>query len=100
LADRKEISLGLRDGAPFTAIALRLGRAVSTVSREVAGNGGRNDYHAWRAHQQVGGLKGSSQHCLFFALGEESEVVRHGEDGVVAGASPLLPPCSSRPPGR
>ena len=30
LADREEISLGLRAGASFTAIALRLGRAVST----------------------------------------------------------------------
>ena len=53
LADREEISLGLRDGASFTAIALGLGRAVSTVSREVVGNGGRGDYRAWRAHQQA-----------------------------------------------
>jgi hypothetical protein len=53
LADREEISLGLRAGVSFTAIAIRLGKAVSTVSREVAGNGGRNDYRAWRAHQQA-----------------------------------------------
>jgi transposase, IS30 family len=53
LADREEISLGLRDGDSFTAIALRLGKAVSTVSREVGGNGGRGDYRAWRAHQQA-----------------------------------------------
>ncbi len=53
LADREEISLGLRDGDSFTAIAARLGRAVSTVSREVAGNGGRHDYRAWRAHQHA-----------------------------------------------
>src|SRR6188508_3125472 len=44
LADREEISLGLRDGDSFTAIAARLGKAVSTVSREVAANGGRGDY--------------------------------------------------------
>src|SRR4051794_28765418 len=44
LADREEISLGLREGASFTAIARRLGKAVSTVSREVAGNGGRSGY--------------------------------------------------------
>jgi IS30 family transposase len=50
LADREEISLGLRDGDPFTAIATRLGKAVSTVSREVAANG---DYRAWRAHQRA-----------------------------------------------
>jgi transposase, IS30 family len=53
LVDREEISLGLRDGASFTTIAARLGKAVSTVSREVAGNGGRNDYRAWRAHQRA-----------------------------------------------
>src|SRR4051794_28928850 len=53
LPDREEISLGLRAGDSFTAIAVRLGKAVSTVSREVAGNGGRNDYRAWRAHQRA-----------------------------------------------
>ncbi|MGC5019390.1 transposase [Micromonospora sp. DT47] len=53
MADREEISLGLRDGDTFTAIAIRLGKAVSTVSREVAGNRGRNEYRAWRAHQQA-----------------------------------------------
>jgi IS30 family transposase len=53
VADREEISLGLRAGESFTAIAARLGKAVSTVSREVAGNGGRGDYRAWRAHQRA-----------------------------------------------
>ena len=53
LADREEISLGVRGGDSFTSIAVRLGKAVSTVSREVAGNGGRRDYRAWRAHQRA-----------------------------------------------
>jgi IS30 family transposase len=53
LADREEISLGVRAGDSFTAIAVRLGKAVSTVSREVAGNGGRRDYRAWRAHRRA-----------------------------------------------
>jgi len=53
LADREEISLGLRAGDSFTAIAARLGKAVSTVSREVAANGGRGGYRAWRAHQRA-----------------------------------------------
>ena len=39
LADREEISLGIRGGQSFTAIAAGLGKAVSTVSREVAANG-------------------------------------------------------------
>ncbi len=53
LAEREEISLGLRRGATFSAIAAELGRAVSTVSREVAANGGRDDYRAWRAHDRA-----------------------------------------------
>jgi len=53
LADREEISLGLHSGETFSAIACRLSRAVSTVSREVAANGGRADYRAWRAHQRA-----------------------------------------------
>jgi hypothetical protein len=32
LADREEISLGVRAGDSFTAIAIRLGKAVSTVA--------------------------------------------------------------------
>jgi IS30 family transposase len=53
LADREEISLGLRGGDSFSVIAIKLGKAVSTVSREVGGNGGRDDYRAWRAHQRA-----------------------------------------------
>src|SRR4029077_1512579 len=47
LADREEITLGLHGGESFTVIAARLGKAVSTVSREVAANGGRDCYRAW-----------------------------------------------------
>jgi transposase, IS30 family len=53
LADREEITLGLHAGESFTVIAGRLGKAVSTVSREVAANGGREGYRAWRAHQRA-----------------------------------------------
>jgi transposase, IS30 family len=53
LADREEISIGLYAGESFTTIAARLGRAVSTVSREVTANGGRKAYRAWRAHQRA-----------------------------------------------
>src|SRR5215469_15059164 len=55
LADREEITLGLHAGESFTVIAARLGKAVSTVSREVAANGGRGGYRAWRAHQRARG---------------------------------------------
>jgi len=53
LPDRGEITLGLHAGESFTAIAARLGKAVSTVSREVAANGGCAGYRAWRAHQRA-----------------------------------------------
>src|SRR5450759_5252953 len=48
-SEREEISRGLRAGEPLRRIAARLGRAPSTVSREVARNGGRPGYRAWRA---------------------------------------------------
>jgi transposase, IS30 family len=53
LADREEITLGVHAGQSFTAIATRLGKATSTVSREVAAGGGRAQYRAWRAHQRA-----------------------------------------------
>src|SRR5215471_15804560 len=53
LADREEITLGVHAGESFTVIAARLAVAVSTVSREVAANGGRGGYRAWRAHQRA-----------------------------------------------
>ena len=44
LANREEICLGLERGETFTLIAEHLGKAVSTVSREVKVNEGREDY--------------------------------------------------------
>jgi IS30 family transposase len=41
LAEREEISRGLAAGLSLRTIAAALGRAPSTVSREVTGNGGR-----------------------------------------------------------
>jgi IS30 family transposase len=46
VAEREEISRGLRGGESFRRIAIGLGRTTSTVSREVAGNGGRRRYRA------------------------------------------------------
>lgn len=53
LADREEITIGLSRGERFTVIADRLGRSVSTVSREVAANGGRDAYRAWSGQQRA-----------------------------------------------
>jgi len=49
LADREEISRGLAEGRSLRAIATAIGRPVSTVSREVARNGGRQRYRAYAA---------------------------------------------------
>jgi len=48
-ADREEISRGLLAGQSYRAIGRRLGRAASTISREVRANRGRGAYRAWRA---------------------------------------------------
>jgi IS30 family transposase len=53
LADREELSRGLVAGDSLRRIAARLGRAVSTISREVGWNGPRNDYRAWRADKMA-----------------------------------------------
>jgi transposase, IS30 family len=53
LAEREEISLGLARGESFTALAARLGRAPSTVAREVAAQGGRARYRAAAAHRRA-----------------------------------------------
>ena len=49
LSDREEISRGLLAGESCRVITTRLGRAPSTISREVAAGGARAQYRAWRA---------------------------------------------------
>ncbi len=51
LTEREEISRGLAAGESMRCIASGLGRAGSTVSREVAANGGRHRYRATTAHR-------------------------------------------------
>ena len=47
--EREEISRGLAAREPYRCIATRLGRAPSTISREIARNGGPRHYRAARA---------------------------------------------------
>ena len=49
LVEREEISRGVAAGESLRVIGRRLGRAPSTLSREVARNGGRRRYRAHRA---------------------------------------------------
>ena len=46
LAELEEIALGLAAATPARAIAGRIGRVPSTVTRELANNGGREGYRA------------------------------------------------------
>ena len=46
LAEREEISRAVAEGQSIRSIAARLGRAPSTVSREIRRNGGQADYRA------------------------------------------------------
>lgn len=47
--EREEISRGVAEGRSAASIARRLGRPTSTVSRELARNGGCGEYRAWKA---------------------------------------------------
>ena len=49
LDEREAIGIGLARGQSLRAIARHLGRAPSTISRELLRNGGRESYRAWRA---------------------------------------------------
>src|SRR5215218_4784406 len=49
MAEREEISRAVAAGVSCRQIAARLGRAPSTVSRELIGNGGRGRYRAQAA---------------------------------------------------
>jgi IS30 family transposase len=51
LEERTEICIGLGVGESLRAIAARLGRAPSTISREVAAGGGRRHYRPMARHR-------------------------------------------------
>lgn len=53
LAEREEISRGIVAGLSVRAIASKLGRSPSTVSREINRNGGRANYRAAPADQNA-----------------------------------------------
>lgn len=64
LAEREDISRGVASGASLRSIAERLGRAPSTVSREVARHGGRDRYRATRADDRAWRAALRPKECL------------------------------------
>jgi IS30 family transposase len=63
VAEREEISRGIAAGQSGRLIARRLGRAPSTISREVARNGGRHRYRASQADRRAWDAARRPQAC-------------------------------------
>ncbi len=63
-AEREEISRGLAAGDSMRAIATRLGRCASTVSREIERNGGRRNYRATKADERAWKRGRRPKRCL------------------------------------
>ena len=53
LVEREEISRGLAKELPLRSIARRLGKSPSTITREVARNGGARKYRAAQANERA-----------------------------------------------
>jgi IS30 family transposase len=53
LGEREEISRGILASKSSREIAARLRRSPSTVTRDIASNGGRGNYRAWRADSRA-----------------------------------------------
>jgi IS30 family transposase len=64
LADREEISLAVAGGETIRAIAARLDRAPSTISRELKRNGGSGAYRAGQADQAAWDRARRPKTCL------------------------------------
>ena len=63
VAEREEISRGVVAGQSLRVIAASLGRAPSTISREINRNGGRRDYRANEADQAAWGRAHRPKRC-------------------------------------
>jgi IS30 family transposase len=63
LSEREEISLGVVAGRSLRSIAMSLGRAASTVNREIRRNGGRRGYRASKAEEAAWGRARRPKTC-------------------------------------
>src|ERR1035437_9475243 len=93
MMDREEIRAGLSRGNTLASIAGEIGRSVSTISREVANNGGRDAYRAVASHERA-------DRCARRSKGSKLGVFRHrcgefcrNDQGVlVVGQQLFVPP--------
>lgn len=79
IAEREEVSRGIQAGDSFRKIAARIGRAPSTVSREVRLAGGRESY---RAHLAEQGARQRARRPRPFKLVENARLRHEVEDGL------------------
>jgi len=63
LGEREEISRGVAAGESIRSIAVGLARSASTVSRELARNGGRGRYRAHQADRRAWDRARRPQSC-------------------------------------
>jgi transposase, IS30 family len=75
ISDREEIRVGIERGDSLRAIARRISRSPSTVSREVTENNGRDSYQAWRAHRRAGEQARRPKTCRLQARPELAGVI-------------------------
>ena len=78
LSDRIEIRVGVARGDTFSAIATRLGRSVSTISREVGGRAGRAGYNPEKAHRRARQTAKRPKPCKLEAHDELHDMVEVG----------------------
>ncbi|WP_233874526.1 IS30 family transposase [Paraburkholderia adhaesiva] len=64
LSEREDISRGISAGLSIRAIARDLSRAPSTISREIARNGGTGHYRALEAEERASKAALRPKHCL------------------------------------
>jgi IS30 family transposase len=77
LAEREEISRGLSAGHSLRQIAKRLKRAPSTISREIARNGGRQRYRATEADKAAWVRARRPKACWLAQQGKLRRMVAH-----------------------
>jgi transposase, IS30 family len=93
LEEREEIALGIATGESMNSIAARLGRAPSTISREIKNNSraGRGNYRSRYRFgvRWAGGWEPTPRYKATAAQAKSQRRARRPKAGVLAGSEPL-----------